>query len=50
MRFSITFFSEKTYQTVTDTIEAQTVGQALRQAMALTIGKQARNLKIIQID
>lgn len=50
MIFMIRFFNLGTRETEKHIIESHTVVQALRSAMALTMGKDTRDMVIIQED
>lgn len=50
MKFVIRFLNLTTRQTEKHTIETHTIGQALRTAVALTMGKDIRDMMIVQED
>jgi len=50
MRFTVRFYSEKTRKTERHIVDKPTLEKALKTAMALTDGKQPRDIVIIQED
>lgn len=50
MRFVIRFFNVSSKKTERHIIETHTTGQALRTAIALTIGKDVQDMMIVQED